>query len=368
MKKIGLLLIISVLSFINLNGVNAQSVLKSGFSPQEYKEVLSINSNHFDTLLGKHPLPAPASTRIFRSQEQGFDSKWDYWKTNSNIGVISIRGTAPTKLSWLENFYAAMIPATGKIIISDSTEFNYKLAKDSKAYVHAGWVFGLSFMAEDINKLMHKEYENGVSNFIIVGHSQGGVLAIMLRSYLEYVSNSLGNKIIIKTYASAPPKPGNLYYAYDFEEITQGGWAFRVVNTADWVPEMPLSVQRISDLNPVNPLAQIDKLIAKEPWYSRYYVNKTINNLDNKSSKLQSRYTKLFGDKSFKYVSTAFPEAESPTYAESFNYTVCGNAIILRPTDEYRINYVEKSDYSIFVNHHFYAYWFLINSQYPDRG
>ena len=49
----------------------------------------------------------------------------------------------------------------------------------------------------------------------------------------------------IKTYCSAAPKPGNLFYAYDFEHITEGGWAFNVVNSADWVPELPSTTQTV---------------------------------------------------------------------------------------------------------------------------
>ena len=368
MYKYIFFLIVGIVSFANVNLLFGQLLLKPGFNPNEYKMVLEINSHHFDTLLGKYTLPEPTATMVFRSEEVGFDNRWDYWKTDDNIGVISIRGTAPTKTSWLENFYAAMVPAIGSIITSDTTEFAYKLAKDSNAYVHVGWLFGLSFMADDINALMHSEYTKGVSNFIIVGHSQGGVLAMMLRSYLEYVDDNLGNKILIKTYASAPPKPGNLYYSYDFEEITHGGWAFRVVNTADWVPQMPFSVQRFDDLNKTNPFTDYKKLIKNSPWYARMYINGKMNKLDKRSTKMQKTYSELLGVKSFKYVKNIIPDAKNPEFVPSFDYKVCGNAIILRPTKEYNANYLAKSKEGIFVHHHFYAYWLLVKMHFPDRG
>ncbi len=341
--------------------------VRPGFNPIEYKEMLEINSQHFDTLLGEHTLPKPTASLIFRSEEVGLDNRWDYWKTSDNIGVISIRGTTPTKVSWMENFYASMIPAIGEIVTSDSVVFKYKLAKDNRASVHAGWLLGLSFIADDINALMHSEYDKGVRSFIFVGHSQGGALSLLLRSYIEYVDDALGNKIQIKTYASAPPKPGNLYYAYDFEEINQGGWAFRIVNYDDWVPELPFAVQQVSDLNPTNPISNINKLVKNEPWYARYYIKRTIKKIENKGGDLQETYTELLGDKAFEGVIKELPNAKKPIFEDGFNYSTCGNAIVLRPTDSYVKNYVEKSDYGIFVHHHFYAYWMLINAHFPER-
>ena len=369
MNKYILALVVVIALLINSNSVFGQNILKSGFDPDEYKMVLEINSHHFDTILGKYTLPEPSAKLIFRSKEVGFDNRWDYWKTDSNIGVISLRGTAPTKTSWLENFYAAMIPATGSVITSDSTVFAYKLAKDSNAYIHVGWLVGLSFIADDINELIHSEYDKGVTNFIIVGHSQGGVMSMMLRSYLEYVDDNLGRRILIKTYASAPPKPGNLYYAYDFEEITQGGWAYRIVNTADWVPQMPFSVQRFDDLNEVNPFSNYKKLIKNSPWYERMYINGKMNKMDKRSTKTQETYTELLGEKSFAYVQKVLPDAKNPSPMASFDYKVCGNAIILRPTETYNTNYVDKAKKEgIFVHHHFYAYWLLVKMHFPDRG
>ena len=360
------LVLFSIILFAT--NISAQKILNSGFDANEYKEVMSVNSQHFDTLLGKYTLPDPVSKKIYRSPEVGMGNRWDYWKTSNNVGIISIRGTAPTKVSWLENFYAAMVPATGQIRNTDSTVFNYKLAKDSNAYIHVGWLFGLSFMAADINTMMHSEYDKGVRNFIIVGHSQGGVLALMLRSYLEYTDDAFNNDVFIKTYASAPPKPGNLYYAYDFEEITQGGWAFRVINTADWVPQMPFTVQKIDDMNKLNPFATYKDLIKNEPWYARAYVNRTMKKINNRSAKLQSTYTDLLGEKSFKFVAKALPTAVNPEPVTSFDYRVCGNAIILRPTKNYTDNYVMKSKKHVFIHHHFYAYWLLVNAHFPDRG
>ncbi|HPN72156.1 MAG TPA: hypothetical protein PLZ32_21680, partial [Saprospiraceae bacterium] len=70
-------------------------------------------------------------------------------------------------------------------------------------------------------------YKTGTKEFLIMGHSQGGAIAYLMTSYL-YNLQQLGQlpiDIKFKTYCSAAPKPGNLYYAYEYEAMTQGGWA-----------------------------------------------------------------------------------------------------------------------------------------------
>ncbi len=366
--KVSIILFLVLIQYVSMS----QSVLKSGFNSNEYLEVLSVNSKHFDTLLGEYILPNPLSKREYRSPEVGMDNRWDYWKSRSGVGIISIRGTSPTGKSWLENFYAAMLPSSGEIRNSDSTTFKYKLAANPNAYVHAGWLFGLSFMAEDINEMMHKEYDKGVRDFIIVGHSQGGVMSMFLRSYLYYSDNAFGSDVRIKVYASATPKPGNLFYAYDFETITQGGWAFRIINSVDWVPQMPLSVQKLDDLNPTSPTYNYKTLLKETPFIARLYVNHSIKKLDRKQSKLQKYYVNLLNNKAFKFVEKEIPGAVDPKPMASFDYTVCGNAIILNPTAKYKTNFEEKygnnSAEKVFVHHHFYAYWYLMLEQYPHRG
>jgi hypothetical protein len=52
--------------------------------------------------------------------------------------------------------------------------------------------------------------------------------------------------IRFKTYCSAAPKPGNLYFSYDYEADNQIGWSFTVVNGADWVPELPVSIHPLA--------------------------------------------------------------------------------------------------------------------------
>src|SRR3984885_12617163 len=96
-----------------------------------------------------------------------------------------------------------------------------------------------------------------------------------MRSYLYYLQQKgdLPADIVFKTYCSAAPKPGNMYYAYDFDFITRGGWAYAIVNGADWVPETPFSIQTLRDFNPTNPLIHVKDILRKQKFFLRLAGN-----------------------------------------------------------------------------------------------
>jgi hypothetical protein len=141
----------------------------------------------------------------------------------------------------LENLYAAMVPANGKLILDNADTFNYCLAPGNKAAVHVGWLIGTAFLSKDIVPKIDSLYKSGIKDLLLMGHSQGGAINYLLTAYLYSLQkqNILPGDIRFKTYCSAAPKPGNLFFAYYFESITENGWAFNVVNSADWVPETP---------------------------------------------------------------------------------------------------------------------------------
>jgi len=241
--------------------------LQPGFDGKEYTDMLAINFQRFDSMMVNPAIPVSSDYHtVYRSPELGLKNRWNMWYRNDNkLAVISLRGTVAELPSWLENYYAAMVPATGSLQLNDSTVFNYQLAADEKAHVHVGWLTGLAHLAPSITEQIKLAYQRGIHEFIIIGHSQGGALATLTRSYLFYLSQkgTLPTDIRFKTYCSAAPKTGNLYYAYDFDFITRNGWAFTVVNAADWVPETLFSVQTLTDFNPVNPFTNVAGVIKK---------------------------------------------------------------------------------------------------------
>jgi len=334
--------------------------LKPGFDPKEYHDLLSLPERG-DSAMGVHP---DNYQLLYTSPEVGFYNRWFLWKRNDGVVVINIRGTIGKTESWLANFYAAMIPATGSLQLTDSTIFDYKLAKDSIApYVHVGWTVALGFMAPDIVAHIKEQYKAGAREFIVMGHSQGGAIAFLTRSYLEYLPG-MPKDIKYKTYCSAAPKPGNLFYAYDFDFITRDGWGFRVVNAADWVPETPLSLQRVTDFNTVNPFIDIPGTLKKQKFFVRLYGNMVYNKLTRATNRSVRRYRKYLGNFVYKLSKKQLPQLRQPAYVYSNNYMTAGSPVILMPDEEYNKLYPFDGK-NVFIHHMPAHYLFLLKKYYP---
>jgi len=344
--------------------------LQAGFNGHEYTDMLAINFQRFDDSAVTNPkIPIPPGYRaVFRSPELGLRNRWNMWYRNDNkVAVISLRGTIAELASWMENYYAAMIPATGSLQINDSTSFNYQLAADEKAHVHVGWVVGLAHLAPTITEQIKAAYQKGIREFIIIGHSQGGALATLTRSYLFYMTQKgdLPKDIVYKTYCSASPKVGNLYYAYDFDFITRNGWGFTVVNAADWVPETLFSVQTLTDFNPVNPFDNIDDLLKKQSLIARWVIKHKYKKLRNGVRTAQERFEKNLGGLVYKFVKKTLPQLREPVYAHDNNYQRAGVPIVLQPDADYYTVFPNTTT-NIFQHHMFAPYYVLAKKYYTE--
>ena len=356
----------------------AQTTLSPGFDPHEYLNLLSITHEQQRGLFpdsgqvrpdstGRMPVipPPQGFQQVYRSAEVGLYNQWDLWlNTDSSVAVIAIRGTIMKTESWLENFYAAMVPATGSLRLNDSTRFTYQLATSPRASVHTGWLMGLAYMAPSLLKQIRTYAAKGVSQFIIFGHSQGGAIAFLLRSYLEYLSkDSLPAGLVFKTYCSAAPKPGNLYYAYDFDHITQGGWAYRVVNMEDWVPETPFSLQTLNDFNAVNPFHDIKPALKGTKLLIRLYANHIFRGLKKSSQRANKKFRRTLGRQVYRQIRQALPGFSEPAYAPSMNYMPAGIPIVLAPYPGYEDMFPFNGK-NTFVHHGLRPYYELVRHQY----
>ncbi len=337
--------------------------LKPGFDKEEYKELMYVsarttaNPNYFNQL------PEPAHfTMLYQSDSMGMDNLWDLWKDENNVGAISIRGTTTKGISWLENFYAAMVPANGELIVAENYTFKYQLATNPKATVHIGWLLGLGFLTRDMMPKIDSLYKTGVKDFLIMGHSQGGALAYLLTSYLYYLqkAGSFPPDIKLKTYCSAGPKPGNLYFAYDYEALTQNGWAYNVVNSADWVPETPFSIQTLKDFNTTNPFVNAKTVIKKMGFPKNFVLKLVYNKMDRKTRKAMKYYCKNLGKRAGSMLKKLLPGFEPPEYAENMNYTRAGNYIVLQADEEY-YKLFPDSDTNAFIHHLHKPYLYLLD-------
>ncbi|WP_158563171.1 lipase family protein [Chitinophaga silvatica] len=329
--------------------------LQPHFDPHEYSTLLKLAERMGDTpwTKVKNQLP-PDYQLVYRSPEVGLLNRWDLWVYQQHTGIIVIRGTNGTNTSWLENFYAGMIPAKGTVVLNDSTRVPYQVARDSAAFVHAGWMLAVAAMGPGMVNKINEYYQQGIHDFIIFGHSQGGAISFLMRSYLAY-NEQVPKDITFKTYASAAPKPGNLQYAYDFDFITRGGWGLRVVNSTDWVPETPFSIQTTSDFVPINPFSNVKGILKKQKLPVRSVLSYMYGRLDRPAKRAARRMQRTLGNLAYKRVRKILPEYKRPDFVKSHSYTPAGVPVILYPVEGYNKMFPFDGK-NIFIHHSLTAY------------
>lgn len=340
---------------------NAQT-FAPGYNKEEYLEMLRIAQYQVDTPWTKaYDLPQPLRHKLeYRSAEVGMKNRWDLWINGNNDAVISVRGSVGDMLSWLENGYCAMVPAQGSLKITSDYTFNYHLADNPRATVHVGWLTGLAFLASDIEARIDSCVKAGIKQFYLTGHSQGGAITYMLTAHLYHLQKKgkIPADVRFKTYCGAAPKPGNLYFAYDYEYLTRNGWAFNVVNAYDWVPEVPFSIQTSSDFNAVSPFSDAKKMIRKQKFPINLLLGMLYNQLMNPPRKAVKNYKKNLGKRAHKMINRSLPDFKMPVYADNGNYVRTGVTILLYPDTEYRSKFPD-SETNVFCHHMPAPYYYL---------
>ncbi len=336
--------------------------LQPGFDKNEYIQLLQAYSRWGDSsFYNKIPESKmyKKKNRKYRSEEIGFLNSWEMYET-PNRSVISIRGTTNDQISWMANFYAAMIPAIGTLQLNDSTKFDYHFADHPQAAVHVGWAVSTAYLMPDILQKVKESYTKRRNDILIFGHSQGAGIAYFVTAQLRYYQRIglLPKDIRFKTYCSAAPKPGNLYFAYDYEASTQFGWSHSVVNMADWVPEVPVSIQTLNDFNTTNPFKLAKKMIKEAPFPNNIVMSYMHNQLTKHNRRALKKYQLLLGTVASKMVSRKLKGFEPPKFYKSANYVRTGNMIILKPDEEYYKKFPDN-DSTLFVHHGVLPYSYL---------
>ena len=342
--------------------------LKPGFDKDEFMELLKIGARTTADSTYYNSFPEPARFKlVYQSSPVGLDNLWQLWVDKDSVAVISVRGTTTTSVSFLANLYAAMVPAKGRLVLAKDFTFNYNLSEHPKAAVHLGFLISMAYLSRDILPRIDSFYKHaGVKEIIIAGHSQGGAITYLLTSYLENMKKEgrLARDIKFKTCASASPKPGNLFYAYEYENLTAGGWAYNVVNTADWVPEVPFSIQTINDFNNINPFTNAKTLIKKQKFPANLALRHVYNRLSKPALRTQKNYEKFLGKMMSKYIKKTLPDFVPPLYFKSNNYTRTGLTIVLNADSTYYKNFPQVA-VNIWFNHTQKPYMFL-TTNLPD--
>ncbi|AWW31713.1 lipase family protein [Echinicola strongylocentroti] len=337
--------------------------LQPGFDKEEYLEMIRVGASQIDTLKS---IDSPQKfERLYRSPEMGLKNRWELW-IGDQTALLSIRGTTADPVSWLANFYAAMVPAKGSLQLSSDFTFDYELATDPKAAVHVGWLIGTAFLSRDILPKLDSLYQGGYKQLLITGHSQGGAISYLLTAHLRSLQKKkqFPADFVIKTYSSAAPKPGNLYFAYAYESATMGGWAYNVVSSEDWVPQTPISIQNMDDFATLNPFSTIKSSLKKQKFPKNIALQYAYGRLTKPTIKAQKRYQKHLGNMVAKQVKSVLPEFVPPQYVNSNHYSRTGNHIVLKADQEYQSIYPSNNE-KVFTHHHFEPYYYLAN-QLPE--
>ncbi len=343
-------------------------ILKPGFDKAEYTETLKINYKAHIALhkwTEQTAMPDPLDYRfVYRSPVVAFDNIWDLWvHKNKPLALIAVQGSIQTDASFLANLYAAMIPAKGELQLGKDFTFKYKLSGNPNAAVHVGWFVAMAFLSESIVHKIDSCYKAGIKDFILTGHSQGGGITFLLTSYLQSLKNEgrLPADMRFKTYCSAGPKPGNLFYAYDYEKMTEGGWAYNVVNTADWVPDVPFTVQTVADFTPVNPFHGAKAIIKKQKFPKNLALKHVYNKMSRPSEKARKNYQKYLGKMVSRAVKKQIPGFAKPDYYNSNYYVRTGSTIVLYADEEYFKTYSnDPKNPNIWLHHLPKPYLYLV--------
>lgn len=351
----------SLTFFCIVSAFVAVAQLRPGFDKEEYLEVLRMTSRQGDSTFFRKVEAPRQWEMIYRSPVVGMDNRWDLWKHKSDsVVALNLRGTTSQAVSWLENFYSGMIPAKGEIKISADQSVPYDFSAHENAFVHAGWTTGVAYLLHDVLSKMDSCYKTGVRDFIVSGHSQGGALTLLMTAQLRRMqeTGALPADMRFKSYASAAPKPGNLFFAYSYEAMTQSGWSFTVVNSADWVPETPISIQTVDDYNAVNPFRNIEPMMEAQKWATRMFLKKAYNDMNKPSKKARDEYRKYLGDKTGQFVQKSLPHHTNPELVESFYYVRCGNPVVLFADETYFTQFPDDQQ-RVFIHHMMEPYIFL---------
>ncbi|MCL7987028.1 lipase family protein [Sphingobacterium sp. lm-10] len=323
-----------------------------------------MNRAFLDTALdSKFEEMVSGYTMHYRTPSVGLDNRADIWIRKDSTVVLMLRGTTRQQESILADFYCAMVPASGTLQMHKGEDYAYLLADDDRAAVHAGFLIGFVYLADHIEQKMEALYHAGYRQFLIGGHSQGGALCYYFSAWLmQKQKKGTMKDILVKTYASAAPKVGNMYFAYDYDNANRSQWSFSIINTNDAVPEMPLTTQQLEiDMNEPNPILSLYTRLDDLPFLKRTVLRRSFNIMKKRAEKSSEAYQKYLGKYTGRFIVRYLPELQIPELVKTTYFQRPGVPIVLSANQAYLDYFAESSRY---FHHGIDTYRFLLRQYY----
>jgi len=370
MKPLTLIIVFSAfLIAFQSCGTKQSTELKPGYDKTELTMLLPVMERTYDsTDIGGFKTPEPTKVkRVFRSKVSPLMNRFDVWITDDKIAILAIRGSIvdTAALSFTAAFYVPMVPAIGKIKMSDSKTFEYKVAELPGAGVHIGMLLALGHISDELLEQIKKQYADGIRDFIILGHSQGSGIGFLATSYIRYLQKDgkLPADFRLKTYLIAAPKTGNVQYAYDYEKITMGGWAMSVNNVLDWVPCIGVTLQSAQDFPKISPFLNLKGFFTDVNYKPGAKFDETAKKFLAVVPAAGDELAKIIHENVYPKVLSAMPGYVEPEFMKTTDFERAGLNIPMIPNaDYYKLFPNDTAKSQVWENHSVYPYYILVQS------
>ncbi len=333
---------------------------------EKAKKALPHRRESESTGAGQWPWPVPGiedwEIAVNPTESVGLDNYWRLYRSRNTRSryALAVRGTIAAPASILADILVEMIQAQGALTIKGQEHapgyrFEFDLAGDRhRSGVHLGFLYSVGALCNphwQFGLLSHLEQviNAGAEEILVTGHSQGAAIATLLRAHIE--SQPWSRRARFKTYIFAQPKPGNDYWSADFNRrYSNPGFAYRVVNSLDWVPQVPFTLELVTDISEPNPISALPFFLTRllHPATRRlfWHFHRTRLKEELRASK------------------QVMAEGAQKRDLSSLNYAPAATPIAL--IGDPNVGQAHPDD--MFAQHHLGTYWALMQEQLTTGG
>lgn len=371
MKSVPFFVLVTIVCivFTGCGEKKKSNAISPGYDKAELLSLIPVMERAYDSAdIGGFKTPEPVEIkRVFRSKVSPLMNRFDVWNTNDKKAVIAIRGSIvdPGGLSFTAAFYAPMVPAVGKIKISDTKTFDYKLAELQGSGVHLGMLLGLAHISDELVIQINEQYGKGIRDFILLGHSQGSGIGFLATAYIRYLQKDkkLPEDLRLKTYLIAAPKTGNLQFAYDYQKINSGGWAMSVNNVLDWVPCIGITLQGAVDFPKISPFYDMKGFLASINYPAGPKFDESYKHFLAEGPAMTEEMLAIIHENVYPRVIKAMPGYVEPVFMKTFDFERSGDLVPLFPDAEYyKVFPQDTVHFQAWENHSVYPYYILVKN------